>query len=51
MFSSVGKLANSLFLYEYRVRFWFIVVSATFNNISVISWRSVLFVKETEYPE
>jgi hypothetical protein len=51
MFSSVGKLASSLFLYDYRVRFWFMVVNATFNNISVISWRSVLFVKETEYPE
>ena len=26
-------------------------VNATFNNISVISWRSVLLVEETEYPE
>ena len=26
---------------------WFIVFNATFNNISVISWRSVLFVEET----
>jgi len=24
---------------------------ATFNNISVISWRSVLLVEETEYAE
>ena len=32
---------------------WFclMAVNATFNNISVISWRSVLFVEETEYPE
>ena len=27
------------------------VLNATFNNISVISWRSVLLVEETEYPE
>jgi len=27
------------------------VFNATFNNISVISWQSVLFVKEPEYPE
>ena len=28
----------------------FIVFHATFNNISVISWRSVLFVEETGVP-
>jgi hypothetical protein len=27
---------------------WFMVFNATFNNISVISWRSVLLVVETE---
>ena len=26
---------------------WFMVVNATFNNISVISWWSVLLVEET----
>ena len=26
---------------------WFMVFNATFNNISVMSWRSVLIVKET----
>jgi hypothetical protein len=26
---------------------WFMVLNATFNNISVISWGSVLLVKET----
>ena len=26
---------------------WLIVLSATFNNISVILWRSVLLVEET----
>jgi len=28
-----------------------VVFSATFNNISVISWRSVLLVRKPEYPE
>ena len=27
------------------------LVNVTFNNISVISWRSILLVEETEYPE
>jgi len=27
------------------------VFNATFNDISVIYWRSVLLVEETEYPE
>ena len=31
--------------------FWFMVFSATFNNISAISWRSVLLVEETGVPE
>ena len=29
---------------------WFIVFNATFNNISVISWRSVLLVEESGVP-
>jgi hypothetical protein len=29
---------------------WFVVFNATFNNISVISWRSVLLVEETRVP-
>ena len=29
----------------------FFVFNAIFNNISAISWRSVLLVEETEYPE
>ncbi len=32
------------------VRFRFMVFNATFNNISVILWRSVLLVKETGGP-
>jgi hypothetical protein len=30
---------------------WFMVFNATFNNISVISWQSVLLVEETGEPE
>jgi hypothetical protein len=29
---------------------WFMVFNATFNNISVISWQSVLLVDETGVP-
>jgi hypothetical protein len=29
---------------------WFMVFNATFNNIAVLSWRSVLMVKETLVP-
>ena len=29
---------------------WFMVFNATFNNTSVILWRSVLFVDETGVP-
>ena len=31
----------------YKIRFRFIAFNATFNNISVLSWRSVLLVEET----
>jgi hypothetical protein len=30
---------------------WFMVFNDTFNNISVISWQSVLLVEETGEPE
>jgi hypothetical protein len=36
-------------LFSVRVRF--VVFNATFNNISVISWQSVLLVEETGVPE
>jgi hypothetical protein len=29
---------------------WFILLKATFNNISVISWQSILLVEETRVP-
>jgi hypothetical protein len=34
----------------YKIRFRFIAFNATFNNISVLSWRSVLLVEETRVP-
>ena len=34
-----------------RFLFWFIMFSATFNNISVISWRSVYWWRKLEYQE
>ena len=33
-----------------RVKVRVMVFNATFNNISIISWRSVLLVKETGVP-
>jgi hypothetical protein len=30
---------------------WVMVLNATFNNISIISWRSVLLLEETGIPE
>jgi hypothetical protein len=33
-----------------RVRVRVMVFDATFNNISVVSWRSVLLVEETRVP-
>ena len=40
---------NTMFLTYtfFFFRLWFMVFSASFNNISVISWWSVLLVKET----
>ena len=34
----------------YTNEFGFMVFNATFNNISVILWQSVLLVKETRVP-
>jgi len=36
---------------DFVVGFRSMVFNATFKNISVILWRLVLLVKETEYPE
>ena len=37
-------------LFHLLVRVWFMVFNTTFNNISPISWRSVLLVEETAIP-
>jgi len=37
-------------IYKNKVRLRDMVFNTTFNNILVISWRSVLFVKETGVP-
>jgi hypothetical protein len=37
----------SIFYIIFIHRFWFMVLNATFNNISAISWQSVLLVEET----
>jgi len=36
--------------HHYSLRFKFMIFNATFNNISVILWRSVLLVEETGVP-
>jgi len=36
--------------YLYSLVGWFMVFNATFNTISVISWRSVLLVEENGVP-
>jgi hypothetical protein len=39
--------AVNLGKYKYRPVGWFMVFNATFNNISPISWQSVLLGEET----
>ena len=39
-----------IYIYIYTVWFGFIMFNAILNNISVISWRSVLLVEETGGP-
>jgi len=48
-FTKTNHLKNTLgqFLSWFR---WFMVLNATFNNISAISWRSVLLREETGVP-
>jgi hypothetical protein len=42
---------NGLFArYLYKSVGWFMVLNATFNNISAISWQSVLLMKITAVP-
>jgi hypothetical protein len=48
-FSSCNLIKITCLLYFGLVG-WFMVFNATFNNISVISWQSVLLMEETEVP-
>jgi hypothetical protein len=42
----------NIFLFEWLlIKFSFMVLNVTFNNISVISWQSVLLVEENGVPE
>jgi len=45
-----GRLIRSMTFIFFGVRIMVMVFNATFNNISVISWRSVLLMEETEVP-
>ena len=49
----INTIKNLVDIKYYRlwgVGFWVMVFNATFNNISVISWRSDLLVEETIVP-
>jgi hypothetical protein len=48
---SEDKLVTIDFFFKYWYRVRVMVYNTTFNNISVISWKSVLLVKETRVPE
>ena len=53
MLTSTNMMASELgrkFVVTVNVG-WFIIINATFNNISVISWRSVLLMEKTGVPE
>ena len=48
-----GDLVNVISIYKVhddQITIRVMVFNATFNNISVISWRSVLLMEETEVP-
>ena len=46
---AVGRILTNIFFDSFLVMV--MVVNATLNNISAISWRSVLLVEETESGE
>jgi len=45
-----NKQTNLKFFIRWSGFGWFMAFNATFNNISVISWQSVLLVEETGFP-
>ena len=48
MFNAIHNVIDVTLLMGIRIRV--MALNSNFNNISVISWRSVLLVKETEGP-
>ena len=49
LYASTRKKIQQIYLSNRRRGFWALVFNATFNNISVILWRSVLLVDESDY--
>jgi hypothetical protein len=49
-FFDVTDDTTLILVHQSNYRVWFMVFNATFNNISVISWQSVLLVEETGVP-
>jgi hypothetical protein len=51
MLKLIGSIiSNILSMFTVKVWFRLMVFNTTFNNISAISWRSVVLVGETEVP-
>jgi hypothetical protein len=48
LYLTIPKASDKQHWITIQVWVWFMVLNATFNNISVISWLSVLLVDETE---
>jgi hypothetical protein len=44
---SILFILSGIYILDSNMLVCFVVLNATFNNISVISWRSVLWVEET----
>jgi hypothetical protein len=51
VYNGDGKMWDDFYYQWKRIRDRAMMFNATFNNISVISWRSVLMVEETGVPE
>jgi energy-converting hydrogenase Eha subunit E len=47
---TLNLISTFLFLHVYNAYVCLMVFNATFNNMSSISWRSVLLVEETAIP-
>ena len=50
MFCDDIDIEEDHLVFTFDVFVWLVVFNAIFNNISVISWRSVLLVEETGEP-